>query len=56
MRGRRGSTRPATGTVQLATPEVIGRVQGPDLHLGQPLRIRLVQAASDRAKPLVRPV
>ncbi|TWV56250.1 RNB domain-containing ribonuclease [Streptomyces misionensis] len=44
--------RPGTGTVQLASPAVIGRVEGPDLPLGEPLRVRLVQAAPGAAKPL----
>ncbi|MEU2357032.1 RNB domain-containing ribonuclease [Streptomyces misionensis] len=44
-----------TGTVQLACPAVIGRIQGPDLPLGEPLRVRLAQAAPGRAKPLFRP-
>ncbi|SEC72307.1 Exoribonuclease R [Streptomyces misionensis] len=48
--------RPDTGTVQLASPAVIGRVEGPGLPLGEPLRVRLAQAAPGRAKPLFTPV
>ncbi|MFJ9925033.1 RNB domain-containing ribonuclease [Streptomyces misionensis] len=48
--------RPGTGTVQLASPAVIGRVEGPGLPLGEPLRVRLAQAAPGRAKPLFTPV
>ncbi|MEU0860506.1 RNB domain-containing ribonuclease [Streptomyces griseofuscus] len=33
------------GTVQLASPAVLGRVEGPDLPLGDPLRVRLVKAS-----------
>ncbi|QLJ00688.1 RNB domain-containing ribonuclease [Streptomyces sp. NEAU-sy36] len=47
--------RPGTGTVQLASPAVIGRVEGPGLPLGEPLRVRLAQAAPGRAKPLFTP-
>lgn len=36
--------RPTTGTVQLETPAVIGRVEGAGLQLGERLRVRLTEA------------
>ncbi|MER5291193.1 RNB domain-containing ribonuclease [Streptomyces pharetrae] len=41
--------RPTTGTVQLADPAVIGRVDGDHLPLGEHLRVRLTEADPTRA-------
>ncbi|MEW2621969.1 RNB domain-containing ribonuclease [Streptomyces sp. NPDC048106] len=43
------------GTVQLASPAVIGRIEGPDLPLGAPLRVRLLHATPGTTKPLFTP-
>ncbi|MEU3032229.1 hypothetical protein ACPCBC_09505 [Streptomyces incarnatus] len=41
--------------IQLASPAVLGRVEGPDLPLGDPLRVRLVRASPGTARPLFIP-
>ncbi|MEU5531940.1 RNB domain-containing ribonuclease [Streptomyces sp. NPDC020362] len=46
---------PASGTVQLASPAVIGRIEGEHLTLGQRLRVRLTRAAPGTAKVLFVP-
>lgn len=46
---------PASGTVQLASPAVIGRIEGEHLTLGQRLRVRLTRADPGTAKALFVP-
>ncbi|GHI08150.1 ribonuclease II [Streptomyces cellostaticus] len=46
---------PAVGTVQLASPAVIGRIEGEHLPLGQRLRVRLTRADPGTAKVLFVP-
>ncbi|MFC9929889.1 RNB domain-containing ribonuclease [Streptomyces sp. NPDC127190] len=47
---------PTAGTVQLAAPAVVGRVEGGQLPLGERLRVRLVRADPGTAKVLFTPV
>ncbi|MEU6065828.1 MULTISPECIES: RNB domain-containing ribonuclease [Streptomyces] len=47
--------RPTVGTVQLASPAVIGRIEGARLPLGERLRVRLVRADPGTAKVLFAP-
>ncbi|MEW2423147.1 RNB domain-containing ribonuclease [Streptomyces nigra] len=48
--------RPTTGVVQLHTPAVIGRIDGPTpLTLGDPLRVRVTEADPERAKVRFEP-
>ncbi|MFF5039498.1 RNB domain-containing ribonuclease [Streptomyces nigra] len=48
--------RPTTGVVQLHTPAVIGRIDGPiPLPLGDPLRVRVTEADPERAKVRFEP-
>ncbi|MFI9149294.1 RNB domain-containing ribonuclease [Streptomyces sp. NPDC053367] len=42
--------KPHTGTVHLESPAVVGRIDGPDLPLGERLRVRLTEADPGRAK------
>ncbi|ANP54709.1 exoribonuclease R [Streptomyces griseochromogenes] len=46
---------PGVGTVQLASPAVIGRIEGEHLSLGQRLRVRLTRADPGPAKVLFVP-
>ncbi|MFE1838860.1 RNB domain-containing ribonuclease [Streptomyces sviceus] len=42
--------RPTVGTVQLATPAVVGRLDGEDLSLGERLRVKVVQSDPGTSK------
>ncbi|MBG7698153.1 RNB domain-containing ribonuclease [Streptomyces sp. MC1] len=44
--------RPTVGTVQVMSPAVIGRIEGPDLPLGERLRVRLTRADPGTSKIL----